>query len=221
MSSLYTIGQMNELADAFEADGFTPDLLKALTSRGRLTGVKAVLEGRAEITMIEVKAPEPKKIVPVSLKEVTSDGVSGKNGIKDLEKARYNVGDWAKDVMMKDAYVVSNGKVYKPVVLKGEDFTDDERVTANIRKVAAEMGLITPPAELARLLRKSVSDEEIAAMGLYWLIVMHETITDSDGYPSVLGLFRDDRGRWLDACYGYSDGRWDREIGFVFLTPQE
>lgn len=212
---------MNELADAFEADGFTPDLLKALTSRGRLTGVKAVLEGRAEITMIEVKAPEPKKIVPVSLKEVTSDGVSGKNGIKDLEKARYNVGDWAKDVMMKDAYVVSNGKVYKPVVLKGEDFTDDERVTANIRKVAAEMGLITPPAELARLLRKSVSDEEIAAMGLYWLIVMHETITDSDGYPSVLGLFRDDRGRWLSAYDGYSGSRWDREDGFVFLTPQE
>jgi len=221
MSSLYTIGQMNELADAFEADGFTPDLLKALTSRGRLTGVKAVLEGRAEITMVEVKVPEPKKIVPVSLKEVTSDGVNGKDGIKDLEKARYNLGDYAKDVMKKDAYVVSNGKVYKPVVLKGEAFTDDERVTANIRKVAAEMGLITPPAELARLLRKSVSDEEIAAMGLYWLIVMHEPITDSDGDPYVLGLNRRGRGRWLSASYGYSDYRWHREGGFVFLAPQE
>ncbi len=221
MSSLYTIGQMNELADAFEADGFTADQLKALTSRGRLTSVKALLEGRAEIKMVEPKAPEKNVITPVALNLVVSDGVSGKDGIKDLEKARYNVGDWAKDVMKQKSYVVSNGVTYKPVVLKGECFTDDERVTSNIRKVAEEMGLITPTAELARLLRKSVSDEEIAAMGLYWLIVMHEPITDSDGPPIVLGLLRVDAGRWLDAYFGYSDDRWGREYGFVFLAPQE
>lgn len=55
MSSLYTIGQMNELADAFEADGFTADQLKMLTSRGRLTAVKAFLEGRAEIKTVDPK----------------------------------------------------------------------------------------------------------------------------------------------------------------------
>jgi hypothetical protein len=211
---------MNELADSFEADGFTADQLKALTSRGRLTLVKAFLEGRAEIKMTEPKVKEKKVITSVALNLVTSDGIAGSDGIKDLEKARYNVGDWAKDVMKQKVYVVSNGVAYKPVVLKGEDFTDGERVTSNIRKVAEEMGLITPPAELARLLRKSVSDEEIAAMGLWWLIVMHEPITDSGGGPDLLGLGRGGGGRGLDACDGCSDSRWDRESGFVFLAPQ-
>ncbi len=160
-------------------------------------------------------------IVPVALKEVTSDGISGRDDIMDLEKSSYRVGDWAKDVMKQKAYVVSNGKTYKPVVLCGEDFTDDERVTSNIRKVAKGMRLITPPAELARLLRKSVSDEKIAAMGLWWLIVMHEPITDSDGDPDVLGLNRRGGGRWLDACDGSSGDGWGRGCGFVFLAPQD
>ncbi|MBI2065820.1 MAG: hypothetical protein HYT68_02015 [Candidatus Zambryskibacteria bacterium] len=216
---------MNQFGDAFEAVGGNAKHLTRLgQSPSVLESLLKVLDGQGTFQLnqvVEVKAPEPKKIVPVVLKEVTSDGVSGKDGIKDLEKARYNVGNWAKDVMKQKAYVVVNGKTYKPVVLKGEDFTDDERVTSNIRKVAEEMGFITPPAELARLLRKSVSDEEIAAMGLYWLIVMHESITASDGRPVVLGLSRDDGGRWLYAYRGNSDNRWFRENGVVFLAPQE
>lgn len=45
-------------------------------------------------------------------------------------------------------------------------------------------------------------------------------ITDSDGNPNVLGLNRNDKGRWLNAYNGNSDNRWNRENGFVFLTPK-
>ena len=60
MSSLYTIGQMNEVADAFEGDGFTANHLKVMVSGGRLTAIKLYLDGDAEIV------PKPK---PVSLPE--------------------------------------------------------------------------------------------------------------------------------------------------------
>ena len=44
--------------------------------------------------------------------------------------------------------------------------------------------------------------------------------TDSDGNPNVLGLNRNDDGRWLNAYNGYPTNRWNRENGFVFLAPK-
>lgn len=63
MSSLYSIDLMKELSDGFAQDGFTSEQVKSLRSHGRLRQIKAVLEGRAKIKMVEVKAPTPKKIV--------------------------------------------------------------------------------------------------------------------------------------------------------------
>ena len=44
-------------------------------------------------------------------------------------------------------------------------------------------------------------------------------ITDSNGNPNVLGINRNDKGRWLNAYNGNADNRWNRESGFVFLAP--
>lgn len=54
MSSLYSIGLMNELADALEVDRFTPEQVKRVISRGRLRGLKAVVEDRADIVFRSV-----------------------------------------------------------------------------------------------------------------------------------------------------------------------
>ena len=159
-------------------------------------------------------------IVPVALGPVTSDGVIRVDHIKDLENASYRVDDQAREVMGQQEYTTSNGVPYRPVVLKGEDFTDHERFISNIRKVAEGMRLITPPAELARLLRKSIFDAEIEAMGLWALIVMHEPITDAGGDPVILGMDRDNRGQWVYAYFGGPDLGWSHGDGFVFLAPQ-
>jgi len=169
-----------------------------------------------------------KKIVSlIHLKPVTSDGRNGHQFIEVMEFNRFDLGKWAKNCMTvgRDAQgnlVVTSdsGQVYKPVVIKGEEFEDDERITSNIRKVVAGMKCLTPPWWLAPLLREAMSDEEIEALGLDWLIVMHEPITDSDGRLSLLGLSRYDAGRELFAYYGYPTPRWFRRRGFVFLAPQ-
>lgn len=44
-------------------------------------------------------------------------------------------------------------------------------------------------------------------------------ITASGGYPDLLGVNRNDDGRWLNTYNGQPDNGWNREIGFVFLVP--
>lgn len=175
-----------------------------------------------------VEIPAPRIIEPIFLPSITSDGRTGKQFITDLEKKKFQVGNEAKFCMTKSkdadgklAFVSSSGVTYKPVIIKGEAFEDNERITSNIRRVAAERKYITPPAELAPLLREAISDEQIAQMGLTWLIVMHEPITDSDGYPYLLGVGRRGGGRGLRAYWDDPDDRWRRVSGFVFLAPQE
>lgn len=155
------------------------------------------------------------------LPEVTSDGTTGKKWIKRLQEKDYRVSDWARDVLRKKAFVATNGKTYKPVVIFGHEFEDDDRTTENIRKEAERRGYITPPAELAPNLREKVSDEEMGEMDVWALIVMHEPIKDSDGDPDLLALRRRAVGRWLRACYDSPGHRWDRGRGFVFLLLQE
>ena len=171
---------------------------------------------------------EQTPVEPIFLRPVTSDGRTGQQFVASLKKANYNVGDQAtycmtksKDVNGNLAFVSTTGITYKPVVILGEQFEDDDRITSNIRKLAGEKKYITPPAELAPLLREEISDEDIEKMGLWRLVVMHEPIADSVGCPLLLGVGRYDRGRFLRAYDGRPTDRWDRVFGFVFLAPQE
>ena len=192
---------------------------------GGMSGVSKFLSGDLVVTEAVIPTPVPKpaprNIEPVFLSPVTSDGRTGKKFVKSLEKAGYRVGNHAKDVMGKPAFVSTTGIVYKPVVILGEQFEDNKRITSNIRKFAEERKFITPPTGLAPLLREAISDEEIERMGLSALIVMHEPITDSDGYPNLLLVYRDGVGRWLDACWGGPAYRWHCQDGFIFLAPQD
>ncbi len=151
---------------------------------------------------------------------VVSDGLNAEQSISKLETAGFNVWPEAKFIMRSADYVVTNGVVYHVGIIKGEEFNDDVRTTENIRKEADRRRWIEPPAELTRLLREKISDEELERMGLMWLVVMHKTIADSYGCPRLLGLHRHGIGRKLNALYVDPGDRWSREFGFAFLVQQ-
>ncbi|NCQ12709.1 hypothetical protein GW804_01280, partial [Candidatus Falkowbacteria bacterium] len=67
---------------------------------------------------------------------------------------------------------------------------------------------------------EKLSDKELEAMGLYWIVAMHEPIKDSGGDPRLLSVHRDCDGSWLDAYYGSPDVEWDRGSGFAFAVSQ-
>ena len=146
---------------------------------------------------------------------VTSDGTDATM----LEAIGRKVSFWAKDVMSKSEFVVTKGKTYRLVVIRGDEFaTDAERTTANIRAEAVRRRYLEPPAEVAVLLRKKFTQEQL---GFSYVVVMHKPITDLYRYPRLLVLRRNADGEWLDAWFGNPDRQWSRENVFVFLAPQD
>ena len=150
---------------------------------------------------------------------VTSDGTTGEHWIARLESKGFRVSDYAKSVLRSKSFKPTSG-IYEIAVLKGEIFSDNERITKNIRKEAKNRKLSAPKAEVACLIREKFSDKELEAMGLYWIVAMHEPIKDSGGDPRLLRANRDGGGSWLGANYDGPDYGWDRSNGFAFVVSQ-
>lgn len=221
--STYSIGSLNQLGDSLENAGWTAEDVTKLKQFKNLSGIKDVLNGKAEI----------KLIVPLSERDhnwreengviyfkVTSDGTTGEQWIARLANKGYRVGDYAKSLLRSPKFKPTSGVTTEIAVLKGSIFTDEKRITKNIRAEAAKRKLSTPSAEVACLIREMFTDEEIKAMGLSWIVTMHNPIKDSDGDSTLLGTGRNGGDGWLSTYCGSSGGRWDVGYGFAFAVSQ-
>ena len=155
-----------------------------------------------------------------------SDGTTGQAWVDRLIKKGRRVSDNAKKRLLLPDFKPTNGVITKIAVLKGELFSDEDRITKNIR-TKAHAGSFTngkklfdPNPEIACMIRERCSDEEIEAMGLWGIIGMHKPIKDSDGGLDLLGAFRGGDGSWLYTYYGKPDYRWNRDHGFAFAVAQ-
>ena len=151
---------------------------------------------------------------------VTSDGTTGPQWIERLKKKGFRISDWAESLLKSDDFKPTNGVTTEVAVLKGMLWKDSDRITSNIRAEADKRKLEKPNAEVACLIRERLADEDIEAMGLWWIVTMHEPIKDSDGVLRLLLAHRSDGGRWLSTAYGSSDIRWRDDAGFAFVAPQ-
>ncbi len=149
---------------------------------------------------------------------VTSDGTTGPEWIKRLEKKGFRISSYAKSVLHLKDFRPTKGITTEVAVLKGELFQDTNRVTSKIRAEADKRKFTKLNAEVACLVREKFSDEEIKAMGLVLIIAMHEPVKDSGGNPILLGADRGRGGHWLSACWDGPDRRWGRVSGFAFAV---
>ena len=179
--------------------------------------VRMMNSGELQISVIKSKWTEKDGVIRFS---VTSDGTTGEQWIARLESKGFRVSDYAKSVLRSKSFKPTSGVTYEIAVLKGEIFSDNERITKNIRKEAKNRKFSTPNAEVVCLIREKFSDKELEAMGLYWIVVMHEPIKDSDGGPRLLGANRNSDVSWLNTSYDNPGDKWDRGDGFVFVVPQ-
>ena len=152
---------------------------------------------------------------------VTSNGTTGEDWIKRLGENGLRLSGYAKSVLHSPDFKPTSNVTTQIAVLKGNLFPSDiKRTTANIRAETDRRKLLKPNAEVACLIREKFTDKEIEAMGLWWIVAMHEPIKDSDGYPYLLTAGRGGVGRWLDACWVKPDYLWYREYGFAFAVSQ-
>ena len=217
MSTMYSIGAMNQLADALENAGFTPDEITKLKQFKDLEAIKAVINGRASIIFPEKKWYEVDGMIYI---KVISDGTTGEQWIVRLEKKGFKLSKWAKDLLLSKDFNPTTGIVYTIAVLKGSLFTDSNRVTKKIRSEAAKRKLVTPNPEVACLIREMFTDYEIEAMGISWIVTFHKPIKDSDGDLSLLYTFRYDDGSWLSTHYDNPGSSWHSGYGFAFEVSQ-
>jgi hypothetical protein len=200
----------------FASADLTAGQLNAIVKK--LGGADAALKFlRGELTVSEPTRNWREKDNIIYFK-VCSDGTTGPEWIERLEGKGFHIGDYAKGVLWNIDFEPTSGVTTEVAVLKGVLFEDNERITKNIRAIAAKRTLKTPNAEIACLIREKFTDEEIKAMGVPWIVVMHKPIKDSGDDPGLLYANPDDR--WLDAFYGRPDLGWGREGGFAFAVSQ-
>ena len=181
--------------------------------------VRMINAGELNISVIKpaIKWREENKVIYFS---VTSDGTTGEEWITHLASKGFRVGDYAKSILRSKSFKPTSDITYEIAVLKGELFSDNERIIKNIRKEAKTWKFITPNAEVACLIREKFSDKELKAKGLYWIVVMHEPIKDSGGDPMLLSADRYGGGSWLSAYCDNPGDEWSRRDGFAFVVSQ-
>ncbi len=179
--------------------------------------VRLINSGECVISRLERRWREEDGVIYFTL---TSDDTTGPEWIERTKKRGNRLTKYAEQVLNSSDFVPTNGVTYQVAVLKGMLFSDNERITKNIRAEANRRGLETPNAELACLIREAFTDEELEAMGLWWIVCMHEPINDAGGDPSLLGARRNIGGRYLDTIRDGPDDRWSHGSGFAFVVPQ-
>ena len=206
------------MSNEFTSAGLTAGQLNAIVKK--LGGHDSALRFlRGELTVSEPTRSwhEEDGVIYFS---VTSDGTTGEEWIKRLGSKCFRVRDCAKDMLFSRDFKPTSGVTTKVVVLKGMLFKDDDRIMKKIRAEADKRKLEKPNAELACLICEKFTDEEIEAMGLIWIVAMHEPINDSGGDPRLLYVHRDGRGSRLNACHCGPGNRWYRDNGFAFAVSQ-
>jgi hypothetical protein len=200
--------------------------LKALERAGASIELMELVRGNKKVAqaMVDVgKTFLPSKwtiddegIIHIDLPVTT--GITGPEWSKML-----NTSKWADDLLNSDDFQATTGKIYKIAIIPGKFFSDKDRTMANIRKEIdrrkwSQGSEIS--SEIACLLRRHLSDQDIADLGLYWLITMHEPIKDSDGDPSLLSMNRSDDDI-LDTDSGHPGNQCFDDNGFVCVVLQE
>jgi hypothetical protein len=194
--------------------------IEALVNKlGGMEGIRKFLRDETVVVERQSKWHEQDGVIYFS---VTSDGTTGEDWIPRLESKGFRVGDYAKQVLCSPDFKPTSGVTTEIAILKGMLFEENNRITKNIRAEADKRKLLKPNAEVACLIREKFTDKEIEAMGLTWIIAMHEPINDSDGAPALLNANRNGAGQWLGSCDDRPGRSWDREDGFAFeVLPQQ
>lgn len=183
---------------------------------GGMEGALRFLRGETSVVESEKKWREHEGVIYLS---VISDGTTGPEWIARLESKGYKISNHAKGMLHSKDFKPTLGVATEIAVLKGIIWNDNDLIiTENVRTKALELGFSAPNAEVACLIRENFSDEEIEAMGLYWIVIMHEPTKDSGGGPLLLRINRDDDGSWLAASRDVPGGAFYHNCSFAFVV---
>lgn len=150
--------------------------------------------------------------------DVISDGTTGPGWIKRLEKRGCRLSCNVKSMLLSTKFKPTKDVMTKITILKGNLFNDDNYTVFGLNDLAIKHNLSKPNAEVACLIRENFSNEDLEAMGLIWIAIMHEPVNDFEGNSGILRVSRYRNDCWLNAYYvGPDSGRF-KGRGFAFIS---
>jgi len=138
---------------------------------------------------------------------------------KAIEGNGMEMSNWAKDLLNSPDFKVVGERADADLVevsVAALGFGRATRYDAICAR-AQELGLELCPPEVGPQLRLQYQDQP---NGEYLGIAM-KAIRDSDGYPDVFYVHRNDDELWLLGIVGRPDYVWNPDIRFVFLRPRK
>lgn len=135
--------------------------------------------------------------------------------VNAIEQQGSGVGDFAKDIMSKAEFVVSNKEAKEDLIIltvKALGFPSGATVK-EIFERAKSLGLELCPPETGPQLRLQYPEQPIGE----WCRIGMEPITGSDGDPDLFRVDRDDDEPWLDTSNGRPGNRYGSGNHFAFV----
>ena len=175
---------------------------------GGMEGVKRFLSGE-----IVVKATEQTFKVWKTIKLGTHKNVDTLK--KALTEASFRIGDWANDILGKEAFKIAatEEEIDLVTVTVAElGFKDGAKYSA-ICERGLQLGLELCPNEVGPQLRLQYKDQPKGE----WLRIAMEAITDSDGYLFIFAVGYDRGELWLFGYFGHPGRVYFADDRFVFV----
>ncbi|HCC06349.1 TPA: hypothetical protein DEP94_03270 [Candidatus Nomurabacteria bacterium] len=155
---------------------------------------------------------------------VAGVGLESSKWPERLKSGGHELSKWGADILSKHEYDSKHrleaDKVYKLALVLGTEFaTDAKRSTGEVKAFArhefGDQSVDGLKGELTLLIREKFTNAELEEMGLWYIVVLHEPIIDSDGSPSVLCSSRRD-GSYVGTRYASPVIQWRAHGAFAF-----
>lgn len=167
--------------------------------------------------------------LPESLKKkkhisftVTGTGITGLQWLERLEKGNYEISEPAKKLLSHPGYDANHrlvtGREYTVTLVTGKEIRNkkNRNIPNLLSRVKEELSKTTTgiKAEFVFLIREKFTNDEMEAMNISYIAVVHEFI---DGVPHIFRSCCGDRGRSIVSdLYLRSSFRWQDRCAFAF-----
>lgn len=219
--STISVGQMNQLGNAFEAAGWNESHVTKLGQCGRLADILAFLEGKAEIVVKKVE--ETFVSILTLVKTITTPATAGKKTADCFtNSSRYYYRDndldtWLPEDQPEQAeskfsvHQLSRPATFKQAV---ESFLGQSGDIETLSRLLKERGCTTTLPTIESFIERQESGEDVGLRTDGWWNFFF--VENEDGSVSVVYASRFDRRWGVDVDRLDNDGVWDADHRFFF-----
>ncbi len=171
--------------------------------------LKKILDASEEELLVILGKYIEKYVIKES---VTSDGTTGPEWLRRITAKGHKITLWASNILTSKDFKPTNGVTTDLAIILDSFFKNIKRNVKNIRAEGDKREYCAPNVEVACLLLDKYSDVELKVIGVDRIVVMHDSINDQDGHPSLLYV----AGDFLGTFYDTTDGIFISNSGFAF-----